>query len=229
MLTGVRSRRTSVRDDPASLDNDAEAWQYVEPDSDEDEDNGYGESEQLASSPHGTQTLVKKQEGRRENSEKLATSAEAESSQRKLVEPERDPMVMGGNCDVSGDSDILAVAERLVTSAMADATKVEPAACTSDRFGDDGDEYAHKSQGRDDEEKESVGTGTLAGFDETEDDSDNYSDVGSDAEVQVNIIDATDEDNDSYDDHEDNGNTVNEDSDGDFEIISINDQDYVNI
>ncbi|RUS73019.1 hypothetical protein EGW08_019225 [Elysia chlorotica] len=119
-----------------------------------------------------------------------------------------------------GDTDFMAVAEKIVTSAVTDAASINLEACAASGFSD---------SDLGDQNDATLDAAPMLQTCETEEDSDKFSDVDPDAEVQVNIIDATDEDSASLEDTEDNGISRNEESDDDFEIITVNDQDYVNI
>ncbi|GFO35915.1 hypothetical protein PoB_006242000 [Plakobranchus ocellatus] len=102
----------------------------------------------------------------------------------------------------------MAVAERLVTSALADATNQRLE--SSEDVNKDNSNVVNLIEER---------------FSDVTEDTDEESDVDVDVGVQVNIIDATDDENSSLDAN----NNGNDDSDDDFEIISVNDHDYVNI
>ncbi|GFO35921.1 hypothetical protein PoB_006242600 [Plakobranchus ocellatus] len=167
ILTGVRSRRTSVKDEPpasdiaeASRGDSGGSFQQIKNDSSDEEDKEDGEGSSLLPG------------------------------------------------QVLEDKSLMAVAERLVTSALADATNQRLE--SSEDVNKDNSNVVDLTEERFSDETENT---------------DEESDVDVDVGVQVNIIDATDDENSSLDAN----NNGNDDSDDDFEIISVNDHDYVNI
>ena len=213
MLADERKRHNSVKIKPPLLDTDADTWQYVDQDSDD-------EPKAAASSLHGAMHQSS-QDKTRQNKQSNMRDEQVASVGEVLSDPMSEEIgdsTSKDKCDMSGDKALMAIAESIVTSALTDATKIKQEACAGSGF--DNSDNTDQNDTKD--------YRTVQGF-ETEEDSDKFSDIDTDAEVQVNIINATDEDTDSLDNTEDNCIIRNDESDDDFEIISVNDQDYVNI
>ncbi|GFR73303.1 ATP-dependent RNA helicase p62-like [Elysia marginata] len=220
MLTGERSRRASVKE----MDADP-TWHYLDPDSDDELGTTLPAEQAEEVLACQAQHQMKGHDESKKANKPVSFVVGADSSSEEMGKDSTYCVIS----EASPNKDLMAVAERIVTSALADATRQEPEAEVGAAFGSD-DKNLDCQQGDETGDVLANNRSVHLQSDETEEDDDNDSEIDANAEVQVNIIGATDED-DSYEDNEDNSNNINrneefDDDDEDFEIISVNDQDY---